>query len=56
MMDEEYRLTKKRITDELETDDTTVISKDVLMYGWDSSTSGKVRINVSSAGTLGVTL
>ena len=53
-LDDEYKLTKKRITDELETDDTTVISKDVLMYGWDGS--AKVRVNVTSAGTLGVTI
>ena len=54
MEQEEYRLTKKRTTDELENDSTTVDSKDVSMYGWDGA--AKVRVAVTAAGLLKVTI
>jgi hypothetical protein len=53
-LDQEYIMTKRRVTDEIENDDITINTKDVLMYGYDYTASAKVKINVTSAGTLGV--
>ena len=55
-LDEEYRMTKRRVTDEIENDTTTINTKDVLMYAYDYSASAKVKLNVTSAGTLGISL
>jgi hypothetical protein len=54
MSQDEYKLTKKRTTDELENDETTVNTKNISLYGWDGSS--KVKIAVTSAGLLKVTI
>jgi hypothetical protein len=51
----EYRYENRRPTDELESDDTALpIAKKVLLYGWTGT--AKIRINVTAAGLLGVTI
>ena len=52
--EEEYRNELRRVTDEWEHDDASEPkTKRVLLYGWEGS--AKVRIAVTSAGTLKVT-
>ena len=58
MPDEQaYKETNRRSTDEWETDDTaSPDTKRVLMYGWDSGTSAKIRVAVTATGYLKVTV
>ena len=55
MAQDEYKLTKKRTTNELEYDDvTTPPTKRTLLYGWDGT--NKQRVAVTNTGLLKVTI
>jgi len=50
---DEYKLTPKRVTNELESDDTTTPTKKVQLWGWDGTS--KVKVAVDADGKIRLT-